>query len=114
MKEPTKTGEFISKDLSIVAYLLTTGFKFSGHPTQDEQNLIYFHFLRTRELEKAQRDFYDHKASVDPIEILEKYQSLKSIIWKIRKGKDLEIYEEKDFNQKHRKVRPVLIDEDSL
>lgn len=88
--------EFITKDLPIVSYLLAIGFKFRRPPAQDQNHdHINFYFSKTEALEKACRDYHDHRARVDPIILLEKNRSMKSLIWSIRKG----LYEDQNTSK---------------
>jgi hypothetical protein len=103
MNNPTKIEEFVTKDLHIVSYLLTKGFRFSQPPkaVDENSNLIYFYFSKTEDFEATRQDFYDRKGMVDAATVLERYHNIKNLVWGIRKG----IYgdgNEKDRNPRRR------------
>ena len=98
MERKTKIEEFETQDLLLVTYLLVKQFK-TIRPPSILHRYVTFYFERTKEIEQAVQDFFNHTALCDPLVLLERYRSVKSQAWDAKKlshraNEDLEVSHE--------------------
>jgi hypothetical protein len=91
-QEQELNQEFTTRDLFLVTYLLTKGFKFTRSPAQgnypQNPHLINFYFLETSPLAEARQLFHQHEALVDAWTLLMKFRDMKSLTYTM-KNQDL-------------------------
>lgn len=69
---------FKTTDMFLVAYLLYKNFPPCKSPIAKKRYVTFF-FEKTAELEKAVLEFRTHTATCDPLTLLEKFRTVKSL-----------------------------------
>jgi hypothetical protein len=71
-------------DIALVSYLQTIGYKQIKDPTVVGHNVHYL-YNDTAELRKEIEDFYNHRAKVDPLSLLETFRTIKTTTMELKK-----------------------------
>jgi len=71
-------------DIALVSYLQTIGYKQTKDPTVVGHNVHYL-YNDTDELRKEIEDFYNHRAQVDPLSLLETFRTIKTTTMELKK-----------------------------
>jgi hypothetical protein len=72
-------NEYVSKDLSLTAYLMASGITIKSF--QREDGVLFFCFDRTPQLEDLTKRYYSFTATVNPVAYSHALRTLKSIIY---------------------------------
>ena len=73
-------------DIALVSYLQTIGYKQIQDPTVVGHNVHYL-YNDTDELRKEIEGFYNHRAQVDPLSLLETFRTIKTTTMELKKLK---------------------------